>query len=172
MVVDTFKISTAQKETDELARKGYRLKIAEAKSTERLEWKDVVVPGLPKGGIRLEAEKVAVPPDIFAYRFVSGSLKMSTMQNEMDSASAEGYRLIPGGWLAVEQKVLGISGLTYLAIMEKPPHGVKRCHYMVLKAYRESSLEKQVQKGTAAGFQLLQKEDYGELHFAIMEKAK
>ncbi len=167
--IDTFRIGAAEKQVTELARRGYRVNTAWATSTERLEWKDIV-PGLPKGGLRLTATKVAVPPDNYSYRFIYGDLKMSTMQKHMDAAAADGYWLIPGGWMVIEQKVLGIPGATFLAIMEKPPHDATRYHYRVLRAYRRDNLEKQFQDALAAGFHPRQKDDYGEVHFAVLEK--
>jgi hypothetical protein len=66
--ISGFKISTVQKKLDEAAAAGYRATMAWAKQQTS---KEELQPRLYLGGLRMHLEKVATPPETYAYRLIT-----------------------------------------------------------------------------------------------------
>lgn len=78
ILLATTKTSTMQEELDEAAAQGFR-----------------IVVGSPTSGneMVLLLERVATPPEVYRYMLLATD-KTSTMQKELDQATAEGFRLL------------------------------------------------------------------------------
>jgi len=150
--ISGFKISTVQKKLDDAAAAGYRATMAWAKQQ---TWKQELPPKLYRGGLRMHLEKVATPPETYAYRLITGGpANVPKMQKQMNEAGAAGYHLIPAGWFPLERDVMEMgAGLTYVAVLEKAPGQPKPCQFLILGAGKSAALEKQITQASAEGFQ-------------------
>jgi hypothetical protein len=83
------------------------------------------------------------------YRILATS-RTSTMQNEMQEAGTDGFRFVAamGGETAV-------GGNEVVVMMEKVPGSTARYEYLVLAANRTSTLQKELQQASDAGYEVV-----------------
>ena len=105
-------------------------------------------------------EKTATPPEIYHYRVVHAIL-VGNVQKNMNSAAAEGHRL-------VRHTVAMIGGLTL--IMEKPPAPDSRYEYRVSSSMRSSNAEKHLVEEQQKGFVLAEAAELSGLNVVLTEK--
>ena len=122
LVLDTRKTSTMQKELTKAAADGYR-----------------VVTGSPTSGaiIVIVLKKVAEPPDTYEYLILANT-RISTMQKELDDASARGFRLIPSTVVIKDRR---FGGIETIVVMEKSPGSQNRYQYLIVASRGTSALQ-------------------------------
>lgn len=74
------------------------------------------------------------------------TVKTSTMQKEMDEASALGYRVIVGSPTAGSEMVL---------LLERQPESTKRYQYKLLATTKTSTMEKELNQAAREGYRLM-----------------
>jgi hypothetical protein len=74
------------------------------------------------------------------------TVKTSTMQKEIDEASALGYRAIVGS---------PTSGSEMVLLMERQPESTQRYHYKLLATTRTSTMEKELNDAAREGYRLM-----------------
>ena len=144
----TQRTSTMQKELDKAASDGYRL-----------------LAGSPTSGseIMMLVGKVA-QPKTYEYKLLATN-RLSTMQKELNQASAKGFRLLPqtvvgkrgtsGGWalkLVVPTGGAALAPDETVAVMEKATGSGKRYQYLVLDTTRTSTMQKEISQAVRDGY--------------------
>jgi hypothetical protein len=109
----------------------------------------------------VEMEKTATPPETYHYRVVH-ALLAGNVQKNMNSAAAEGYRLVP-------HTVAMLGGITL--IMEKPPAGdAAKYEYRVSTSMRQSNAEKHLVEDQQKGFVLAEAVELQNMNLVLTEK--
>lgn len=150
LLLATQKTSTMQKELNEAAALGFR-----------------VVAGSPTSGteMALMLARGVQPEDAYTYRLLA-TTRTSTMQEELDEAASDGFRLLPQTMIAKK----GMLGPTEIVvILERPQKVEKRYKYKLLATRLTSTLQKEVAQAEAAGFVPVGMVSRGE-HLLIMEQ--
>src|SRR3972149_11266117 len=124
LLLATKKTSTMQEELDEVAKQGFRILV-----------------GSPTSGTEmvLLMERVATPPDTYAYQLLA-TTRTGTMQKELNEAASKGFRLLPRTMIAKEQAFMG--GPEVVVVLERPPKAEKRYEYKLLATNLTSTLQK------------------------------
>lgn len=170
IVLDARKLSTMQKELDQAAAAGYRMKFAETLDLEvgvrASETKGTVKTRGSEEGysfttrsteisvhldeIQVTMVKQGEPPGDYQYKVFSAS-RASTMEKELNRFGDQGFRLIPES--ATKRKtVIGVEEL--VLIMERSIGSAIRYRYTVLATDRESTLQKEIDLTRKGGFNL------------------
>ena len=136
--VSTTKTATFEKELNDVARQGYRF-IRLAKS-----FNDTGLSGLaarPQSG--------AADGPKFEYKVLATN-KLSTLQKELEAATAEGYEFLG---ITTQDKWAPFTYPETIAILERPA-GVteRRLDYRFLAAQREKTLQKEMEAAVSEGF--------------------
>ena len=129
LLLATSRTGTMQQELDEAAAAGYR-----------------ILTGSPSGGreeMALVLEKVVAPPDTYQYRLLA-TTRTGTMQQELDQAAGEGFRLLP-------------NTLTTKAQLwaEKPPNKTRTYQYMLLATFRSSTMQTEMAEAIKNGYEVV-----------------
>jgi hypothetical protein len=150
LLLATTKTSTMQKELDEAAAQGFRVRV-----------------GSPTSGAEmvLLLERAAKPPDTYRYKLLA-TARTSTMEKELNEAAEGGFRLLPQTMIA-KQQVFGAQEIVVL--LERPPKPTKRYEYKLLATSRTSTMQKEVAEAQAAGFAVVGMVSRGE-HLVILER--
>jgi len=158
LLLATQQTGTMQKELDEVAAQGFRVRM-----------------GSPTSGkeMVLLLERVAKPPDTYSYRLLA-TTRTGTMQKELDEAAREGFRLLPQTMLAkAGTTALGVLGggarVEVVVVLERPPKPDKLYQYKLLATSRTGTLQKELTESEAAGFVLVGLVSRDE-HMVILEK--
>ena len=140
-------LSWIQSELDEAAASGFRVLMASAMT------------GGPE--LVLFLERMAQPPETYKYQLLA-TTKTSTMERELNTTAAGGFRLLPRTLAAKE--AVGLAGLfgggrdparEIVVVMERPPKANTRYEYRLLAMSKDSALQKKVDDATAQGFVLV-----------------
>ena len=155
LLLATTKTSTMQKELMELADQGFR-----------------VLVGSPTAGTEMAVfmERVATPPNTYKYKLLA-TTRTGTMQNELNEAAAEGYRLLPRTMISKTKAVpLGFGGdVEIVVLLEKEPNSTKSYDYKLLATRATGTLQREVTDAMRAGYVIAGMVSRGE-HMVIMEK--
>lgn len=146
----TTKTSTMQKELDEVSAQGYRILVGSPTSDSEMV-------------IFLSRESNVEKP--YKYKLLA-TTRTSTMQKEMSEAADNGYRLLPRTMIAKDQL---FGGTEIVVVMEKPSEITQIYEYKLLATNRTSTLQKEVNEATEAGFVIIGMVSRGE-HMIIMER--
>lgn len=150
LVLSTKKISTMEKELDEVAAKGF--KVLYAAPTQQFD----MALFLKRDDDSREAPAV--------YKILATS-RLSTMQKEIDELAAEGFRFLPRTAIFKH----GIFTAEFVTIMEKLPHPKFRYEYMLVQGRKETKVHKEIEAGMSEGFKPVSMIILGE-HVVVMEK--
>ncbi|MGE0359474.1 MAG: hypothetical protein AB7H93_03505 [Vicinamibacterales bacterium] len=156
LLLATTATGTMQREIDEAAGRGYRVRAAS-----RTEGAEVIV-ALEKTEER------------YRYRLVA-TTRTGTLQRELTEAAEAGYRVVSGA--VTTKRSLGnvLSGPEsrnegeLLIIMEKGPEAIPGLAYQVLAANRTGTLQKEMSQLAGRGYTLVALSSRGE-HVAIFER--
>ncbi len=150
VLLATTKTSTMQKELDEASAKGFR-----------------VVAGSPTSGteIAILMKKTTKAPSPYQYRLLATS-RTGTMQEELNAAAREGFRLLPSIMVAKNSTFVGPE---IALLMERPPKNQKRYKYQLLATTRTSTMQKEILEYLDYGFTVAGMVSRGE-HMVIMEQ--
>jgi hypothetical protein len=150
LLLATTKTSTMQKEMDEAASLGFKVRVSS-----------------PTSGAEMVVlmEKVAKPPDLYQYRLLA-TTRTGTMSKELNEAGDQGFRLLPQTIIAKEGF---IGGPEIVVLLEKAPGSGSTYQYKLLATQRTSTMQKEIREAEAAGFTLIGMCSRGE-HIVIMEK--
>jgi hypothetical protein len=98
-------------------------------------------------GLAVVCSTSLLAQDATAHRVLATS-KTSTMQKEMQEAGAAGFRFaaVMGGETAV-------GGKEVVVVMQKPAASAAKFQYRLLATSKTSTMEKEMQEGSDAGFQ-------------------
>jgi hypothetical protein len=139
--VSTTKTATFEKELNDVAKQGYRF-IRLAKSFNHS--------GLSGLAVRLQSAAAAnegAPK--FEYKVLATN-KLSTLQKELEAATAEGYEFLG---ITTQQKLLPFSFPETIAILERPTGESKRrfdCRFLATQ--REKTLQTEMDAAVSEGF--------------------
>ena len=150
LLLATEKTKTMQKELNEAAAAGYRIKVGSQTSGSE---------------VMVILQKTPMPAGKYEYLLLA-TTKSSTLQKEIDKAAASGFRILPR---TMTQKRHRFGPDEILVIMEKAPNGSKHYRYLVLATSKTGTLQKEITQSTDEGFNLVALASRGE-HFAIMER--
>lgn len=143
-----FKIGPLQKELNEAAQQGYRVKWGSTFGDER----------------SFMLEKVAEPPA--TYEYLALSERPSNLEEALNQGAARGFRLVSGVMTAKP----GMWGWDAVVLMEKPPgKEAVPYRYRVLSTLRMSTFATELEQATREGWQSAGLLDAGE-HVAILER--
>jgi len=108
--------------------------------------------------------KASASPDPYEYRLLH-TILVSTLEKEMNEASAAGFRMA--------KESLATVGNGIAVIMEKSPsdHDSQHYQYRVNQALRVSSSQKNTEKNEASGFDLVAESEHGAAHILVFEKS-
>ena len=157
LLLATEKTSSMQKELEQNARIGYRLLAGSSTSGSE---------------IAMFMEQMEQPTALFEYKLLATN-RASTMQNELNVAAFEGYRLLwktlagkrrsAGGFFGrvlretVTPGGVGLPGVTadeVVAVMERSPGSTDRYEYRVLDTGRTSTMQTEISKAVSDGYEL------------------
>jgi len=157
VLLATEKTSSMQKELEQNARIGYRLLAGSSTSGSE---------------IAMFMEKMEQPTTLFEYKLLATN-RASTMQNELNVAAFEGYRLLrkpvagkrgaTGGFFgrvlreAASPTGVGLPGLTAdetVAVMERSSGSTDRYEYLVLDTGRTSTMQTEISTAVRNGYEL------------------
>ena len=146
----TKRTKTMQKELDQAAAEGYRVKV-----------------GAPTSGtemaVFLQKEKAGDEP--FQYKLLA-TTRTKTMNKELNQAASEGFRLIPSTMVA-KDRTFGSPEI--VMILEKNPNSRARYEYKLLATTRTKTLQKEVREASEAGYKLVGMVSRDE-HMVVMER--
>jgi len=128
------------------------------------------IPGTSRLAVMLE--RAGQPLDTVEYR-VLAAVRISTMQNELDEAAAQGFRLVPGTLMVKAESLTGLflgPVPEVVLVMEKPRGSSIRYQYRLLAARRISALQKKIAQAASEGYELVGLVTHNE-RLAFMEKA-
>jgi hypothetical protein len=116
-----------------------------------------------KSGAEVLLKKVASPPQVYTYKLLH-TILISTLQKEVNSASADGFR--------VAENTFAVLGNNLTVIMEKPPVPLQtRYQYLANHSIRISSAQKNTEQNETKGYTLIAETEQGGLHLLLFEKA-
>jgi len=151
VLLETVRTKTLAAEVNEVALKGFRVKMAQADSE--------------SGRMELLMERTATPPDVFEYQLVA-TMSSKTKEKEMNAAAAQGFRVIPHTFMA--KKGMTIFNTESVVLMEKTPKSTKAYEYKMITGLRTATLEREIKGAVKDGWELIDLA-YGEL---ILERVK
>ena len=155
LLLATRKTSTMEKELAEIAAQGFR-----------------VLMGSPTASTEMAVfmERVATPPNTYKYKLLA-TTRTGTMQNELNEAAAEGYRLLPRTMISKKEAFAKpfSSGVEIVVLLEKEPNSTKRYDYRLLATSLTGTLQREVSEAIRAGYVIAGMVSRGE-HMVIMEK--
>jgi len=109
----------------------------------------------------VKLEKLAIPPDVYEYRWVHIRL-FTHLQKEVNKATAEGFHAFP--------QTLAAIGPYLTVLMEKPPGASTiRYQYVVTEPISLSNAQKDANTHQADGYTLLDETEFG-AHILLFEK--
>ena len=150
LLLATTKTSTMQKEVDEAASFGFKIRAGT---------------GTTGAEMVVLLEKVATAPALYQYKLLA-TTKTSTMDKELNEAGDQGFRLLTDTMTA-KQRLIG--PVEVVGLLEKAPQTTKRYQYKLLATSRTSTMQKEIREAEAAGFVLVGLCNRGE-NIVIMEK--
>ena len=126
-----------------------------------------VVSGAPTSGEELVIflQRAVEPRDTYEYRLLATS-RTSTMQEELDAAAAEGFRLLARTPIC---KKRGFGGDELVVALERSPEGDQRYAYRLLATTQTSAMQEEVTQAVAEGFAISGLFSCDE-HIVIMER--
>ena len=92
--------------------------------------------------------------------------RTATMQEELDGAAAQGFRLLPR---TMSSKSRRFSGEEIVVVLERAPKAGQLYEYKVLATTRTATLQAEVAEAVAEGFVIAGMASRGE-HMVIMER--
>ncbi len=153
LLLATERTSTMQEELEQAAALGFR-----------------IVTGSPTSGkeMALFLERLATPPDTYEYQLLA-TTKSSTMQEELDEAAAQGFRLLPRTLIS---KARRFGGDEVIVVLERSPgESDPQYEYQLLATSRTSTLQTEVTQALEGGFTIAGLVSRGE-HMVIMERER
>lgn len=149
LVLSTKKISTMEKELDEVAAKGFR-----------------VLYGAPtqQYDMALFLEKLGKDEEPYNYKILATS-RNKTMEKELNELAVQGYRLLPRT-IVFKQ---GLLTAELVMVMERTPKSGKAYEYKLVSAGKETKLHKKVDEAIGNGFAPVTMITIGE-HIIVNEK--
>jgi hypothetical protein len=149
ILLATKRTGTMQKEMDEAAQNGYKVRMGSSTAGTEM----VIL-----------LEKVATPPDLYKFKLLA-TTRTGTMEKELNEGGDNGFRMLPNTMIAKQ----GMMTNEVVVILEKAPNSASRYQYKLLATSRTSTMEKEIKETQAAGFTLVGICSMGE-HMVIMEK--
>lgn len=149
IVLETIRTKTMANEINEVAKEGFRVRMASADSD--------------SGRMELLLERVATPPDVYQYQLVA-TASAKTKEKEMNAAAAAGFRLVPNTFMS--KKGITVFNTESVVLMEKDPKSAATFEYKMVTALRSSNLEKDLKAAAAEGW-VMRDLAYGEV---VMER--
>lgn len=151
LVLSTKKISTMEKELDEVAGKGFR-----------------VLYGAPtqQFDMALFLEKIGRNEEPFQYKILA-TMRNKTMEKELNELAAQGYRLLPRTIIFKQ----GFITAELVMVMERAPKSNKAYEYKLVAAGKETKLHKKIEEAMSDGFNPVTMITIGE-HIIVTEKEK
>lgn len=151
LVISTKKISTMEKELDEVAAKGFR-----------------VLYGAPttQYDMALFLERLDKDEEPFTYKILA-TTRTKTMEKELNEFAAQGYRLLPRT-IVFKQ---GFVTAELVMVMERAPKSGKAYEYKLLVAEKETKLHKKIDTAITDGFLPVTMITIGN-HVIVAEKQK
>jgi hypothetical protein len=149
ILLATTRTGTMQKEIDEAAGNGFRVRM-----------------GGPTSGneMLILMEKLASPPDVYKYKLLA-TTRTGTMEKELNESGDNGFRMLSQTMIAKK----GMVSNEIVVLLEKEPKAAARYQYKLLATSRTSTMEKEIREAEASGFALVGIASRGE-HMVIMEK--
>ena len=156
LLLATERTGTMQKELDTAAAAGFRVRMGSHIAG------DIIV---------IFMERVAEPPNTYTYLLLSDT-NSNTMQEELDKAAAQGYRLLPRTVTWIDTSGFFSGGREIVAIVELAPGETRRYEYKLLATRRTSTLQREVTESAEASFVLAALVGHAESSskIAIMER--
>ena len=158
LTMETRRSSTMEKELNEVAAEGFRILSASTPVA--------VGDSLIGGEVSVTLEKRAEPPATFEY-LVRSTIRISTMEKELNKAAADGFRMLPGTVL-LKQGTLGMIEL--IIIMEKSPDPEPLFEYQMLSTSRESTLEREILEAMTRGYGIAGSANCNGDHIVFLER--
>lgn len=151
LVLSTKKLSTMEKELDEVAAKGFR-----------------VLYGAPtqQYDMALFLERLGKDEEPFQYK-VLATMRNKTMEKEMNALAIQGYRLLPRT-IVFKQ---GFITAELVMVMERSPKANTSYEYKLIAAGKETKLHKKIEEAMRDGFNPVTMITIGE-HIVVTEKEK
>lgn len=149
LVLSTKKISTMEKELDEAAAKGFR-----------------VLYGAPtqQYDMALFLKRLDAGEAPYSYKMMA-TLRLKTMEKELNEFAAQGYRLLPRTFVFKQ----GLLTAEMVMLMERAPNAGKAYEYKLINAGKETKLHTKIDASVADGFAPVTMITIGE-HIVVMEK--
>ena len=139
-----------QEELDEAAALGFR-----------------VITGSPLApALVILLERVATPPDTYQYQLVATS-RFSTLLEEMNEATAQGYRLLPQTF---SEHAVSFRGDEVVVLLERSPGGSQGYEYRLLPATGSSFPHTEITQAVGDGFVIAGLVSRGGQHMVVMER--
>lgn len=151
LVLSTKKISTMEKELDEVAAKGFR-----------------VLYGAPtqQFDMALFLDRIGKDEEPFTYKILA-TMRNKTMEKELNELAAQGYRLLPRT-IVFKQ---GLLTAELVMVMERAPKSNKAYEYKLVAAAKEIKLHKKIEEAITEGFMPVTMITIGN-HIIVTEKQK
>lgn len=132
LVLSTKKISTMEKELDEVAAKGFR-----------------VLYGAPtqQYDMALFLDRISKDEEPFTYKILA-TLRNKTMEKELNDLAVQGYRLLPRTIVFKP----GLLTSELVLVMERAPKSDKAYEYKLIAAGKETKLHKKIDEAKTEGF--------------------
>ncbi len=150
LVLSTKKISTMEKELDEVAAKGFR--VLYSAPTE--QWDMALF-------LRRDEESIKNPA---TYKILATS-RLSTMKKELNEFAEQGYRFLARTAIFKQ----GFVTAEFVTVMERLANPTTRYEYKLVQGRKETKVHKEIDAAIAEGFQPITMIILGE-HVVIMEK--
>jgi hypothetical protein len=112
-------------------------------------------------------EKCAESPFHHEYQIFSAT-KASTLEKELNSAAADGFRLVPYSIL-VKGAMFG--ALNYLAVTEKADGEATSYEYLLLSTKRESTLKEEIEQSLREGYEVVGQVTRADDNVAFLERS-
>jgi hypothetical protein len=94
------------------------------------------------GQLLVLLEKVAQPPDAYAYQLIA-TQRTATTQKEMNQAAAQGFHLLPGNMIGGRGKIV--------LLLERAPGPSVAIEYLLLATNQNSTLQKEIEQSVNQG---------------------
>lgn len=132
LILSTKKISTMEKELDEVAAKGFR-----------------VLYGAPtqQYDMALFLDRIGKNESPYTYK-VLATTRHKTMEKELNELASQGFRLLPRT-IVFKQ---GFLTAELVMVMERSANSNKKYEYKLVEAFKETKLHKKIEEAIAGGF--------------------
>lgn len=150
LVLSTKRISTMEKELDEVAARGFRVLY----SAPTQQWDMALL-------LKRVQEPASTP---YSYKILA-TMRNKTMQKELNELAHQGYRLLPRT-ITFKQ---GLFTAELLMVMEREPNSNRTYEYKLVTGGKETKLHKKIDEAIAEGFTPVTMIIVGE-HIVVMEK--